>query len=84
MNQIKVFFAYWLLARIIFFFAPWPFLFYHLFNWFHLIWNDSFIVKIFSFNISRAVIDMPENVTMEGSLQSCRGFVQSKRKGFNK
>jgi hypothetical protein len=27
---------------------------------------------------------MPENVTMEESLQSCRDFVQSKRKGFSK
>jgi hypothetical protein len=29
-------------------------------------------------------MDMPEKVTMEGSLQSYRDFVQSKRKGFSK
>jgi hypothetical protein len=29
-------------------------------------------------------MDIPKNVTMEGSLQSCRGFVQSKRKEFSK
>jgi hypothetical protein len=28
-------------------------------------------------------MNMPKKVTMEGSLQSCRGFVQSKRKGFS-
>jgi hypothetical protein len=64
--------------------APWPPLFYHLFNWFHLIWNDSFIVKTFSFNISRVATDMPKKVTIEGTLQSCRSFVQSKWKEFSK
>jgi hypothetical protein len=39
---------------------------------------DNFIVKTFSFNISRVAMDMSETVTMEGALQSCRGFVQSK------
>jgi hypothetical protein len=29
-------------------------------------------------------MDMPEKVTIEGFLQSCRGFVQSKRKRFSK
>jgi len=29
-------------------------------------------------------MDMPEKVTMKGSLQSCRDFVQSKRKGSSK
>jgi hypothetical protein len=35
--------------------------FYHIFNWFHLIWNDSFIVKTFSFNILRVATNMSKN-----------------------
>jgi hypothetical protein len=58
-KKIITYFAYWPLA-IIFFLAPWPIPFYHLVNWFHLIWNDSFIVKTFSSNISLVATDMFE------------------------